>query len=172
MNLNLSIEQLETVVTLLWREAGDLCHAQDSYWKRGDDDVPFDAAFCMSAGRVIFERQMLLDQIIKTIESEVGLQAVHNDKLQRCELVNKSEEAEDGPEQPTLRGQEMCRCTRDEILLREDRRLSITVNDGETTPYQSRDIGQVLERMATTDWDFLKVFEQQADGAGCGVVTG
>ena len=86
MNLNLSIEQLETVVTLLWREAGDLCHAQDllaDFGSAEDDDVPFDAAFCMSAGRVIFERQMLLDQIIKTIESEVGLQAVHNDKLQR-----------------------------------------------------------------------------------------
>ena len=52
-----------------------------------------------------------------------------------------------------------------EILLREDRRLSITVNDGEEdTLIRSRDIGQVLERMATTDWDFLKVFEQQADG--------
>ena len=57
-------------------------------------DVPFDTVFCMSAAKVIFERQMLLDQIVKTIESEIGLQAVHNDKLQRCELVNKSKEAE------------------------------------------------------------------------------
>lgn len=53
-----------------------------------------------------------------------------------------------------------------EILLREDRRLSITVNDGEEdTLIRSRDIGLVLECMATTDWDFLKVFEQQTDGS-------
>ena len=97
MNLNLSIEQLETVVTVLWREASNLSHAQDllTYYESAeDDDAPFDAIFCMSAGTVILERQRLLDQIIKTIESEVGLQAVHNDTLQRCELVNKSKEAE------------------------------------------------------------------------------
>jgi len=97
MNLNLSIEQLEMVVTLLWREAHNLSHAQNlltDYESAEDDDVPFDTVFCMSAAKVIFERQMLLDQIVKTIESEIGLQAVHNDKLQRCELVNKSKEAE------------------------------------------------------------------------------
>ena len=53
-----------------------------------------------------------------------------------------------------------------EILLREDRRLSITVNDGEEdTLTKSFDLGQVLEHMATTDWDYIKVFEQQTDGS-------
>lgn len=53
-----------------------------------------------------------------------------------------------------------------EILLREDRRLSITVNDGEEdTLTKSFDLGQVLEHMATTDWDYIKVFEQQADAS-------
>jgi len=54
-----------------------------------------------------------------------------------------------------------------EILLRTDlRRLAITVNDGEEdTLTKSFDLGQVLEHMATTDWDYIKVHEQWGDGS-------
>ena len=92
MNLNLSIEQLETVVTATRGQVTSATLKPPRGSRRRTTTCsswPF--AYLR---RVIFERQMLLDQIIKTIESEVGLQAVHNDKLQRCELVNKSEEAE------------------------------------------------------------------------------
>ena len=52
----------------------------------------------MSAATVTMERQLMIQQIMKTIESEVGLQIDFNTSLQRCELVNKAPEASHGTE--------------------------------------------------------------------------
>lgn len=44
--------------------------------------------------------------------------------------------------------------------------LSITVNDGEEdTVIRSRDMSVILEAMATTDWDYIKVHQSQPDGS-------
>ena len=53
-----------------------------------------------------------------------------------------------------------------EILLWDDlRRLAITVNDGEEDVLdKSRDLGVVLEYMASTDEDYLLISEQHPDG--------
>lgn len=54
-----------------------------------------------------------------------------------------------------------------EILLWDDlRRLAITVNDGEEDVLvKSRDLGVVLEYMASTDEDYLIISEQHPNGS-------
>ena len=96
MNLNLSVEQLEVVATLLWRADKALVSANwilDEYEGNPEEGGYVDHEAVMCAATVTMERQLMIQQIMKTIESEVGLQIDFNTALQRCELVNKSPEA-------------------------------------------------------------------------------
>ena len=101
MNLNLSVEQLEVVSTLLWRAEKSLMSANwilDKYKGDPEEGGYIDHEAVMSAATVTMERQLMIQQIMKTIESEVGLQIDFNTSLQRCELVNKAPEASHGTE--------------------------------------------------------------------------
>ena len=93
MNLNLSVEQLEVITTMLWRAEKSLMSANwilDEY--EGDSQaggyVDHDAL--MSAATVTMERQMMLQNIMRTIESEVGLKINFSTQLQRVELVKEA----------------------------------------------------------------------------------
>lgn len=99
MNLNLSIEQLEIIATLLWRAEHSLINANwilDEYKENPEDSnhTFVDHEALTSAATVMMERQLVIKKIMRTIESEVGLKIDFSTDLQRCELVNKSKEAE------------------------------------------------------------------------------
>lgn len=99
MNLNLSVEQLEVVATLLWRAERSLVNANwilDEYKGNPEEGGYVDHDALMSAATVMMERQLMIKKTMRTIESEVGLQIDFSTDLQRCELVNKAPEARHG----------------------------------------------------------------------------
>ena len=99
MNLNLSVEQLEVISTLLWRckqSLGSASYILDDYEGDPEEGGYIDHDAMMQASVVMMERQLLIRQIMQTIESEVGLQIDFNTDLQRCELINKAPEARHG----------------------------------------------------------------------------
>lgn len=97
MNLNLSVEQLEIIATLLWRAERSLVSANwilDEYKGNPEEGGYVDHEALMSAATVMMERQLMIKKTMRTIESEVGLQIDFSTDLQRCELVNKSRGAD------------------------------------------------------------------------------
>ena len=94
MNVNLSVEQLEVITTMLWRAERSLMNANwmlDEYEGNSEEGGYVDHDALMSAATVTMERQMMLQKIMRTIESEIGLKINFSTELQRVELVKESD---------------------------------------------------------------------------------
>lgn len=93
MKINLSIDQLELLLTSLYREASNLdeaVHTLDSYADEPDSNHWYDTDALNVANIACLEKLCALRTLTATIENEVRLSARFSTQLQRVELVKES----------------------------------------------------------------------------------
>ena len=94
MKINLSIDQLELLLTTLSRQSLNLNSAVrtlDSYVEEPDSNHWYDTDALSVASIACLEKLYAVKSLIATIENEVRLKASFNDSLQRVELVKESD---------------------------------------------------------------------------------
>ena len=94
MKINLSIDQLELLLTTLSRQSLNLNSAVrtlDSYAEEPDSNHWYDTDALSVASIACLEKLYAVKSLIATIENEVRLKASFNDSLQRIELVKESD---------------------------------------------------------------------------------
>lgn len=94
MKINLSIDQLELLLTAVYREASNLdeaVHTLDSYADEPESNHWYDTDALNVANIACLEKLCALRSLTAAIESEVRLKASFNCSLQRVELVKESD---------------------------------------------------------------------------------
>lgn len=94
MKINLSIDQLELLLTAVYREAAHLdeaIHTLDSYHDEPDSNHWYDKDALNAANVACLEKMCAFRSLTAAIESEVRLKASFNCSLQRVELVKESD---------------------------------------------------------------------------------